>query len=77
MADFCTKCSHEMFGNDIEPEINVQEIFESLELGFASSGYLCEGCGLVSIAKNEDGDLQVMRIPIDENEETLSIWEEY
>lgn len=79
MADFCTKCSLEMFGEEIAPDIDVQKEFETLDPGMCMSGYLCEGCGLVAIAKTEDGNLQVARITFDENsdDQGKSAWEEY
>jgi hypothetical protein len=76
MADFCNKCAEEHFG-EVDPDIDVMKIYEELEPGFSSSGYLCEGCGLIAVARMEDNTLKVMRIPLDENEETLVKWEEY
>lgn len=76
MADFCTKCAQENFG-EVKPEINVQEIFENLEPGYVSSGFLCEGCGLSVISKDEEGNLKVMRVPLDDEHEALSTWEDY
>jgi hypothetical protein len=75
MADFCTKCTHEMNGEETTPDIDVQKEFESLEEGMCSSGWLCEGCGLSVIGKI-DGELKVIRIPLDDDEE-LSDWENY
>lgn len=60
MADFCTKCSIEMFREDSEPDINVQEIFESLEPGYYLEGFICEGCYLSAIGKSDDGNLVVI-----------------
>jgi hypothetical protein len=77
MADFCTRCAVEQFGNNVEPEINVEKIFEELEPGYVSSGYLCEGCGLTIIGKMEDGTMKVMRVPLDDDAEILSNWEDY
>jgi hypothetical protein len=51
MAEFCNKCSNEMFGNDVKADINVPEIFEKLEEGYMEDGFICEGCGMVLIAK--------------------------
>jgi hypothetical protein len=79
MAEFCNKCTEKMWGTEIPPDINVYEVFETLEPGYVSSGYICEGCGLVAIAKNEEGKLQVMRIRHDKEtgEQVTSEWEEY
>lgn len=71
MADFCTKCAKEM--GFLEPDINVEEIFENLEDGYSQSGFICERCGLIMIAKIE-GELQVMRI---KDDETHSEYEQY
>lgn len=71
MADFCTKCVKRVYGN-VAPDINVEEIFSSLEKGMCSSGFLCEGCGLSVIGKNDDGELKVIRIS-----DNLSDWEDY
>lgn len=73
MADFCTKCAHELFGEDVKPEIDVMEEFESLEPGMCSSGHICEGCGLTVIGKMDDGSLKVIRIYGDE----LNDWQDY
>lgn len=78
MADFCTKCSQKMFGDDRLPDIDVQKEFDELEEGFCSSGFICEGCGLIAISKTE-GKLKVMRIQLDENGENKenNEWEDY
>ena len=55
MADFCTKCSEEMWEGDFGPDIDIQKIAESLE----SDSYLpvlCEGCGLRAVGKNGTGE---------------------
>jgi hypothetical protein len=82
MADFCTKCAEEMFGEEVAPDIDVMKEFESLQPGFCSSGWICEGCGLAVIGKTEEGELQVIRIKIDEDEnaeseEQTSEWQKY
>ena len=52
MADFCTKC-HREHGFPGNPDINTAEIFESLEEGYMIEiGSICEGCGMVAVAKN-------------------------
>lgn len=50
MADFCTKC-HGEHGFPGNPDINVEEIFNALEEGYMSTGFICEGCGIVAVAK--------------------------
>lgn len=59
------------------PDIDVMEIFNSLEPGDVSSGYICEGCGLAVIGKSTTGELQVMRIYPDDAKEEHSSWEKY
>ena len=73
MADFCTKCAEEMFGEGTTPEIDVTKEFESLDLGTCYTGYLCEGCGLSVIGKTSEGDLKVIRM----GESDVSEWENY
>jgi len=51
MAEFCTKCNNEMFGSEIVADINVSKLFEDLDEGYMKDGFICEGCGLVMIAK--------------------------
>lgn len=70
MADFCTKCSDEMFGNEIKPDINVQAIFDELEPGYMRR-VLCEGCGMASIVKHEDGRGEILSLPEDREAELL------
>ena len=59
MADFCTNCSNKMFGENVDPEIDISAIFKKLESGNYLGGYLCEGCDLVAVAKTDEGKLQV------------------
>jgi len=73
MADFCNKCALEMFGDEVQPDINVYEIYESLPEGHAEFGHLCEGCGIVAIAKTDDGKLAVLRHMDIQSED----WESY
>lgn len=77
MADFCTKCTIEMFGEDRTPDIDVQKEFDELEPGYVSSGFICEGCGLVAIMRSEDNELKVMRTDADDTEDRNSEWEDY
>jgi hypothetical protein len=73
MADFCTKCAKEHFGDDVKPDIDVMKEFESLDPGMCYSGYLCEGCGLIVIGKSEEGELKVIRL----EGEDLNDWQDY
>ena len=50
MSDYCTNCSEVMFGDKVETEIDVYQIFKDLEEGWQMD-CLCEGCGLISIEK--------------------------
>jgi len=54
MADFCNVCATDLFGEAVEPEINVYEILVDLEPGYAMQ-VLCEGCGMSHVGKHEDG----------------------
>jgi hypothetical protein len=60
MADFCTRCSYDLFGNEIKPDIDVALEFSKLTDGYCVEGFICEGCGLSTIAKI-NGDLRVLR----------------
>jgi hypothetical protein len=66
-----------MFGEEATPDINVQTEFESLNPGYCSSGWICEGCGLVMIAKTEEGEMKVMRLKPEDSENRASDWEDY
>jgi len=37
-----------------EPDFDVYEIHQNLKPGFMQDGYICEGCGLLAIAKPAD-----------------------
>jgi hypothetical protein len=70
MADFCNKC-HDKMGFSGDPDIDVLQIFEELEQDHMTSGFICEGCGLSSIAKIGEG-LKVVRY----GQEELG-WQDY
>jgi len=54
MADFCTRC-HQDHGFPGEPDIDIDNIFSSLDEGFMIEvGSICEGCGIVAVAKQND-----------------------
>lgn len=74
MADFCTKCAKEHFGEEVAPDIDVFKEFESLDPGMCSSGFICEGCGLVVIAKTEENQLKVIRATDDDQ---INTWQDY
>lgn len=54
MADFCNICSEEMFGKEVQPDINVNEILADIDNGFFTT-VLCEGCGMSHIGKEVNG----------------------
>lgn len=77
MADFCTKCTLEIFGEQKEIDIDVEKEFQELQPGYVSSGYICEGCGLIAITRTADNELKVMRLKPEEAENQISEWENY
>ena len=79
MAEFCTKCAKQLFGDQAIPEIDVMKEFNEMDPGMCSSGWICDSCGLTIIGKTEEGELKVIRIPLDEDEtdENISTWEDY
>ena len=76
MADFCTNCAKEMFGEEVEPDIDVKKIFDSLEPGFYTS-VLCEGCGMAAISKMDDGELKVVYLSFENGKSVQSEWVPY
>jgi len=58
MAEFCNFCCKHVFG-DVEPDIDVNKIFEGLKPGYFIQT-LCEGCGLLAIVKKENGEMKVI-----------------
>lgn len=60
MAEFCNKCTEELFGEDATPDIDVYGIFRDLEPMYYRTGFICEGCGLTAIEKTDDSELKVM-----------------
>lgn len=71
MAEYCTKCAS-LLGIK-NPDIDVYKEFDELDPGTFVSGWICELCGLVCIAKSEEGELKVIRAEGDKNNE----WENY
>ena len=51
MADFCEQCAEKM---GFKKDFDVEVMFQTLQDGFMTS-CLCEGCGLVAIAKDDTG----------------------
>lgn len=78
MADFCNKCSNEMFGPNAEPEIDVYKILVSLEPGYYTN-VICEGCTMLAIIKEEDGSVKLGYAGENDGDdlvyETLEEWE--
>ena len=66
MADFCNKCSEEMFGDLFPADIDVPKIFESLKVD-TYIPVLCEGCGMLGIGKNKEEEL-IMIFAVDEDD---------
>lgn len=50
MADFCNKCAWDMWGDERPADIDVPKIFRELEDRYVKS-CTCEGCGMISVAK--------------------------
>ncbi len=71
MADFCTRCSREMFG-EVKPEIDLKEISKEIEDGFYKGPYLCEGCGYINIY-NDNGVMRVYTYMPDDKIEHFSV----
>jgi hypothetical protein len=74
MAEFCTKCTPELYGADTTPDINIQEIAKSLEPETYAM-CMCEGCGLAAIGLMADGEI-LLAMPtgeIAENQEGIPV----
>lgn len=48
MADFCTNCHNELFPGAMQPEIDIEKMWEEIKEkeGWGFGLMLCEGCGL-------------------------------
>lgn len=55
MADFCSKCAPEMWGESHPVDIDILQIVENLEYD-TYVPCICEGCGLLGIGKDDDGN---------------------
>ena len=58
MAEFCTKCSEELFGKEVEPEIDIEKTVNELKPDTYVT-VLCEGCGMTAIGKDKSGEVYV------------------
>jgi hypothetical protein len=78
MADFCNICSGDLFGESVEPEIDVYEMIADLESGYAFQ-VLCEGCGMSHVGKEENGTPYLLFMYNDDEHEerpySLKEWE--
>lgn len=78
MADFCNICSEKLFGSETLPEIDVYEFSKQLENGYMFN-VLCEGCTMVSIEKDMEGEITIVTMSKDTPEKfvkwTLAEWE--
>ena len=59
MADFCNICSDYLFGENLPSDINVNQIAEDLNPGYAMS-VLCEGCAMGAVVKSETGEVTLI-----------------
>ncbi|MCR4284535.1 MAG: hypothetical protein NUV97_00640 [archaeon] len=67
MADFCSVCSKEMFGENVKPEIDLDFLISELKKESlhrvippgSTLGYLfiCEGCGMQNIQIDSKGNI--------------------
>jgi hypothetical protein len=74
MAEFCNKCAEEM--GFPEPDINVYEIWESLQPGYYEGGHICEGCGFLGIARGTNDEIFVIH-DVGNNEVDFLDYENY
>ena len=59
MADFCNVCSDYLFGENLQPDIDVNQITEDLNPGYMMP-VLCEGCAMVAVEKSETGEVTLI-----------------
>jgi hypothetical protein len=59
MADFCNVCSDYLFGENLHPDIDVNQITEELNPGYMMP-VLCEGCAMVAVEKSETGEVTLI-----------------
>lgn len=73
MADFCTKCHYE-HGFPGTPVIDIEKIFASLKEGYMIEvDSICEGCGLVALAKDNGECIALAK----ESTDNDSVWKPY
>lgn len=48
-----------MFGDEVQPDIDIQAIADELKPGYFTNGMICEGCGLNAIIKEENSEIQI------------------
>jgi len=75
MADFCNVCADRLFGDNAQPDIDVNSIVKDLK----NSHYiqvLCEGCGMLAIEKDANGEVSVVT-QSESNEYIHSSYEEW
>lgn len=58
MADFCNECTKIMFGENVKPDIDIEQIGKELKIGYMRD-VLCECCGLRIVVKDTSGDVLV------------------
>ncbi len=66
MADFCTRCSKDLFGTDIAPDIDLKEEAKNLSVAHYIGPLLCEGCGFIFLY-NDNG---VIRVNVEDKQST-------
>lgn len=71
MADFCTKCAYEMWGDMLPPDIDIKKEAESLQPN-RYVPIICEGCGMRAIGKDENGNV-VVAFPKEGEENTDAV----
>ena len=59
MADYCNKCTQEILGDSVKPEIDVYKIGNHLCNGCIEN-CLCEGCEMMGVYKDGSGNLYVL-----------------
>jgi hypothetical protein len=74
MAEFCNYCSLDLFGPDVKPEIDIEQVYEDLK-NDTCVAVLCEGCGLSAIGKSAEGEM-MMGVLVDEPDSQMTnlIW---
>jgi len=72
MADFCNVCSERIFGEDVQPDFDVEACIRELERGEIYK-VLCEGCAMIAIEKDlETGD--ILFITTHDDSDKVIVW---